>query len=521
MKRLSPVGSSLPPRRDQLVQAREATPNGGQGGSIIVPMAQDRMRAIFEREQGPDKVRQALTSAFTGDMQSWELVMDAMLDSWPMLQKNINEVGRLTSIEIWEAFAFARRGEKPTPEAEAIADDVYDAIVTGMLPDPGTSQQDFEGMIIEMVRSGYFGGHYVGEILYERRSGEVRIKGVDQIKAPRYAYPYEGVDRLKIDLSPNNDGITYEDFPANHFLIAINKGHSGHASVSAPLRALTCYWLAAIFGMKWFMNFAQLFGVPWRHAKVPDLATDGRVVEATMATIGSAGYLVTNSDVTIDTLEAPSTGGNLPQKELLELADRMANLFISGQTLTSGTDGSGSRALGDVHADTKREVVRAAADFCGKIITRQLVPAYIRVNYGRDRDDAPSIWPKRDEVKDEKAMAERDEKLGITSGATPVESSWFYERHGIPQPAADAKLFQPVANGAQGDPAPGAGLPHETKTGLETPLKIAAADNETVKELLARMESVVEDGSLIDDDAIASLLASAWVTAAKEDHKES
>lgn len=466
MKALSFL-SSLIPKRGTLVTAADSSTRG-RGDSILIPLAQDRLREIFEREQGPQKVRKTLESAFSGDMVCFQLLMDAMLDSWPLLQKNIKEVGRLASIELWEAHPFAKRNQKATPEAEALADEVYDAIITGMRPEPGTSEQDFEGMIEEIAR-GYYCGHYVSQILWENTAGVWRPRAVQEIRPPRYAYPWEGEDRLKIDLSPNNDGLKYVDFPADSFLIAINKGHGGHAAVAAPIRALVGYWLAAVYGLKWFSGFCEMFGIPWRHAKVGDTKKDGANVARAMALLGSNGYVVTDKDATIDILEAPSTGSALPSKELLELADRTCNLFILGQTLTSGTDGSGSRALGDVHKETLENVVRAVADYAGKVITRQLVPAYIRANYGEDREDAPGIWPKREAFKDEKAMAERDNLLGITNGATPVEAAWFYERHGIPMPKAGDALFVPSPAAPADGAASAAAAP-------VTPGIVAAAD---------------------------------------------
>jgi phage gp29-like protein len=452
------------------VAASDYSPS--DGGSIIVPLARERLQDIFEREQGPQRVKRTLESAFSGDLHHFQLLIDAMMDSWPLLQKNIAEIGRRASTELWETHPYAPRNQKATPEAEKLADEVYDAVITGMRPTPGTSEQDFEGMIVEMTR-GYFSGHYVGQILWEVTAESVRPRAVQEIRPPRYAYAWDGVDRLLVDLSETGTQ-QYQDFPQDSFLIAINKGHSAHASVAAPLRALMGYWLAAVYGLKWFSGFCELFGIPWRHAKSDDVNDHGKLAQA-LALFGSRGYAVTKTGATLDLVEAASTGTSLPQKELIDLADRQCNLFILGQTLTSGTDSSGSRALGDVHERTLENVVQGVADWIGKALTRQLVPAYIRLNYGEEREDAPEIWPKREAVKDEKAMAERDNLLGITDGSTPVEAAWFYERHGIPMPKEGDQLYQP----AQTDP------------GKSTLQRVAAAAaNEEVPTIERLLENV-------------------------------
>jgi phage gp29-like protein len=466
MSSCRPVGSALPPRRDQLITVASADHRSTGDSSIIVPLARERLQDIFEREQGPQRVKRTLESAFSGDLHHFQLLVDAMMDSWPLAQKNIAEVGRRASTELWETHPYAPRNQKATPEAEKLADEVYDALIAGMRPTPGTSEQDFEGMVIEMTR-GYFSGHYVGQVLWETTADAVRPRGVQEIRPPRYAYAWDGADRLLVDLSETGTG-QYQDFPRDSFLIAINKGHSAHASVAAPLRALMGYWLAAVYGLKWFSGFCELFGIPWRHAKSDDVADHGKLARA-LALFGSRGYAVTKTSATLDLVEAAGTGASLPQKELIELADRQCNLFILGQTLTSGTDSSGSRALGDVHERTLENVVWGVSDWIGKVLSRQLVPAYIRLNYGEDRDDAPGLWPKREAVKDEKAMAERDNLLGITNGSTPVEAAWFYERHGIPIPKEGDQIYQP--NLAPATPAsPGAGA---------VPLSTVAASDAT------------------------------------------
>ncbi|HEX7260599.1 MAG TPA: DUF935 family protein, partial [Luteolibacter sp.] len=218
--------------------------------------------------------------------------------------------------------------------------------------------------------------------------------------------------------------------------------------------------LAAIYGLKWFLNFTQLYGIPWRHAEVADLTKDRNVVETALANIGSKGYIVTGTGTKINVLDSSKGGDSLPQKALIDLADDQCDLFILGQLLTSGTDGSGSRALGEVHAETLTGVVDGVADFVGEILTHQLIPSIVTVNWGDDLEDLPEMWAKREEAKDESALADRDEKLGITTGKTPVGKAWFYERHGIPMPAEGDELLieepesDAAAHGPDGEPLP-------------------------------------------------------------------
>ena len=262
-----------------------------------------------------------------------------------------------------------------------------------------------------------------------------------------------------------------------------------------------------VYGLKWFMNFTQLYGIPWRHAEVGD-TKDENAVKSAMAGIGANGYIVTKPGTKINILAPGSTSAaSLPQRELIALADQQCDQFILGQTLTSGvSEDGGSRALGEVHQGTLDGVIDGVADFVGGILTHQLIPAIVAANWGDSlADELPEMWAKREEVKDEKALAERDEKIGITTGKVPVSKAWFYERHGIPTPADGDELLidepepepepdpisQPSPDGLPEDPSTeDADASHETKGGKGIPVAkkkqpVEAADaGATIKDSL-------------------------------------
>lgn len=496
----------LPPRRSELIQAAAAAvPSGGDwGSSINVPLARDRMLDYFEREQLPGDVRNTLQAALNGDLHYQHLLFTAMIDTWPKLQKAVEEIARKVSCAPWKVHPYAERGEKPTPKAEKDAKEV-EAFIWGMKPHPARMENGLEDTIKALVR-GYYYGHAVCEIRWENKDGW-RPRATKTIPARFYGYPYDAAtaedpeDRLMFDPSGMQGRRAFEDFPENRFLIAIHTGHAGHPAMAAPLRALAGYWLAAVYGLKWFMNFTQLYGIPWRHIECAD-EKDGNALDQAMSKFGANGWIRTKPGNKINILSPGSTSAaSLPQRELIALADQQCDQFILGQTLTSGTDNSGSRALGEVHQGTLDGVVDGVADFVGGVLTHQLIPAIVAANWGGSMTDMPELWAKREEVKDEKALAERDEKIGITTGKVPVSKAWFYERHGIPAPTDGDELLieepepeadpfsQPPPDGVQGDPATeDADASHETKGGKGIPvpkkkLPVEAADA-TVKDSL-------------------------------------
>ncbi len=476
----APVGAALPARRDAL---RIDAADGGRplrldGGadSIIVPKAQDRLLELIEREQLPGDVRTTLAGALTGDLRRQQLLFQAMIDTWPRLQKALGEVKRAVRKAPWKVQAWARRGEDPDEEAETLAKET-EAAVWAMRPDAPRGRKGFEGTVEELAM-GYFLGHQVLEVHWER-DGRLWVPASTKVVPPRfYGYTYEstGEDRLLLDRTGGKGAMNQlEDFPPHRFLIAVNGGHPGHPTVAAPLRALATYWLAAVYGLKWLLQFAQLCGVPFRwaeYANENDKAKIGQMLEK----IGTAGWGAFPSGTKLNFVEARRSAEQLPQKVLIELADEQCDTFILGQTLTSSEGDAGSRALGEVHATVRQDVIEGVCDFVGEILSYQLVPFLVALNYGESRKDVPGIWAIFEKPKDERALAERDRIL-VKELGMPVGKAWLYERHGVPVPAEGDELFQTAPHGAQGDPATGfeIRLPHETKAQGEGP-KVEAAD---------------------------------------------
>ena len=454
MKPGTPIGSALPPRRDQMILAADAPLSSGD--PIVAPKARDRLFELIEREQLPGDVRDTLAGALTGDIRRQQLLFQAMIDTWPRLQKNLTEVFREVKKAPWQFVPHSRRGEEPEQSAIDRAELVENSFWS-MSPRVARGEKGAQG-IIEQLAYGYFAGHQVVEIRWESTQEGITPRAGKVVPPRFYGYPFDdpadhAEDRLMFLRDGGLKGYKYEDFPEHHFLLAINGGHPGHPTVAAPLRALTGYWLAATFGLKWLLQFAQLYGVPFRWGTYADVG-DKEKVCAMLETIGSAGWGAFPSGTKIEFLDASKSATALPQRDLIEMADTQCDTFILGQTLTTDVGDSGSRALGDVHQEVRNDVIAGVSEFVSDIINEQLVPSVISLNYG-DAQDLPKIKAAFEKRKDEQAMAARDKVLFSELGL-PVEKSWLYERHGVPMPDQDSEdLFQPGPNGAQGDPATG------------------------------------------------------------------
>lgn len=437
MKTLRASGQPLPPRRIGASGSIRPVETSPLDEGIMVETARDRLNQSFPRVLDPKAVHSILFNAINGDPWDWERLWLAMLDSWPRLQKNLNELQREVTEALYRAIPYAEQDEEPTPEAKKVAQ-AAERMLWKCRPRPAYAEGRLEDLIGWLV-AGYFTGISVSEIDWHKVGGYWVPRAYRQISAGHFGYSpqTEEADRLMMRREALMGD--YQDFPEHRFVIGIHGGHPGNPTVSAPLRALTGYWLAAVFGLEWFMKFAQMFGQPMRWATyASDKDKDG-VIEM-MRKMGAGGWGVAPQGTEVEFMESGKSGSTIPQSDLLRLADEQCDIFMLGQTLTSSTPTKGgSRAQGEVHADTKKGIVRGLADYVGRAITDQVIPAWAFWNAGFIPDELPEWFAEWPEPIDEKANAETAKILAEMG--LPLMRAELYKNVGYSIPEAGADVF--------------------------------------------------------------------------------
>jgi len=389
----------------------------------------------------PEQVRTILRNVRTGKLEDQDRLFRLMLDTWPRLRKALNEVaGAVSRLEIEIKPATREDAEEPTPQALRIYETVERALES-YAPRPGFWELDVEGMVRALI-DAYAKGVSVLEIVWHVQNGIASPRCFAPVPAKYLAYPSSGneVDRLMI--APNGvNNSTLEDFPPDRFLIAVWSQGGMHPIHAANLRTLTKYWLASVYGLGWLMQFAQLFGVPWRHIETDGSEGAMDAAEAMLENVGSTGSAVTGPGVKLNILDGVSgAADSMPQSHLMDVADRACDILLLGQTLTTDNTGTGSRALGEVHEGIRVEVIQSVASWVASIITEQLIPAIVRMNFGavpaEDMPYAEIVIPR---AKDAKAAAERFKILVETGVKMPAR--WVYEELEIPEPVDGEAIF--------------------------------------------------------------------------------
>lgn len=489
---------------------------------FVVPQAKDRWLTASAKNYTPDRIEQILRGAVSGNLVAqWEM-FDLMEGTWPRLSKNLNELKRAVKSLDWNVQPYTRKGEKPTPEAQRRAD-LLEHALWSMSPDMTDDQNDFEGTLADIL-DAWGKGISVLEIDWHLADmpdvgSLVSPKATRWIHPKYYGYPNSGTKLMLNTRELANpiqtfDGMVdgFAPFPQNKFILAVAKHKSGHPITSNLLRLLGFWWVASTFTGGWLLNYAQIFGLPIRWATY-DQTKPGllEMVSEMLESMGSAGWAAFPAGTTLELKEASKGGSDSPQAYTLELADRICDILILGQTLTTDVGDSGSRALGDVHQGVRGDVIRAVSDWAAGILNLHFVPAFCRLNFGDERE-CPWLMPAIKEAKDSKLMAERDKLLLECGVVLPKE--WFYNRHDVPMPEDGEDVIEGLSQPAKPEdegPDPTEAIHAKdatdrlTEAVLEDLTGIEARWLGGVTPFFRELVAKAQDGDVSDEEFVAAL----------------
>jgi phage gp29-like protein len=404
---------------------------------------QDRLLRELKRRLFPNDVEGILYSAIVGDLYWQDQLWSLMVDTWPRLQTNLEKLKRAVSSMEYVVTPFVSADDELPTESAVEKASFCETALFGMHGRVEWQEHDFSQTLEDIVDS-IIAGFTVMEVYWENRDGIVP-QCTRWLPARYYRYPYvlDDADRLMLNPSGMLGGTQLVDFPPYKFLVCIKQSHANHPVFTAPMRTLTAWWIASRFGLEWFMSYAQLFGIPRRIAYYePGDQTVYQQLVTMMRQSAAATWGVFPKGTQVeDQAAAGSSGGHMPQERLIEEADKVCDIMLLGQTLTTEVRESGSRALGQVHRTVMDEILEAAAKYAAKIITNQIVPGIISYNYG-NLDELPTLEPVIKSPKDLMQLAQSYNIL-FNQMRIPVRKDELYDRIEFTPPDDDSELYEP------------------------------------------------------------------------------
>src|SRR5215472_8951844 len=437
-----------PPMIDPRIEVTSPMP-----GILIDVEVKDRLLVELKRRLFPSDVEGILYSAITGDLYWQDQLFQIMIDTWPRLQTNVNKLKRSVSRLEFTVDAYRENQKAATESATAKANFVRQCL-DGMSPNIAYQEHDFKETvedIVEAIPTGFV----VSEVYWQFDRGAICPRCTRRIPARYYRYPYvtSATDRLMLNPSGTLGGTDLYDFPPYKFLVCVKQTSVAHPVFSAMMRCLAAWWVASRFGLEWFMNYSQLFGIPYRKATYQpgDNLVYQQLIQM-MKQAGSASWGVFPEGTEVEIVTAPGATGNMPQERLLELADKVCDILLLGQTLTTEVGVSGSRALGGVHKEVLDEIIESAALWTAKIINTQLIPGIIRFNFGASKPlELPVLNPV---IKNPIDLVQTAHAFQILFGkgpgqmGIPVKKEEIYDRLEFSVPDENADLLEPFVSSA-------------------------------------------------------------------------
>jgi phage gp29-like protein len=431
---------------------------------------QNQLLSAFNAEQ----LQYLKYDNWSGLLTETDRLYATMFHDWDVLQKDSSDLAEAVQTLEWTVAPYVADGEEADPKAQAVAKVVTDALWKRTPRKPGTYSHTFSQLLNALVHCLYR-GYNVHEIEWVNDGQLVYPAAFHQLPPQfmRWEDRAGEVDRLLF--VPDGESAEARPFPANRYIVALNTNGPDHPLYNALYYSLIAWYGAYKFGLGWFMEYCQKYGMP-KLVFHYESEKDRKQLEQDLAEERVLNNILLKGDRSVDIANAPASGASLPQRELLTLAESQCHKLILGQTLTSDTsENGGSLAQARVHAGVQAEIVKKRADFVADVLNTQLIPAIVLLNFGSLDVPMPEL---RYKIPQEGVTLERVQvvKTALEIKGMKLKKSEVYEFTGFAQPAEGDDVFEAASEGGEM-----AGLAGLLEKGKGKPQDTTDPDNEPPK----------------------------------------
>lgn len=265
----------------------------------------------------------------------------------------------------------------------------------------------------------------------------------------------------EVRLIDEHDLFVGADLTPFKFIVHKPKLKSGVPIRGGLARVAAVAYMFKSYTVRDWHTFMDVFGMPLRLGRYgPDSTAEERskLRRAVMNIAADAAGIVPKS-MDIEFIDVKgSAGGDSLFQGAAEWWDKQVSKVVLGQTMTS-EDGA-SLAQAKVHNDVRLDLAQADARQLCASINRQLVHAYVDLNFGV-QERYPAIAIQIEAPEDLKSLSETIGTL-VDKGAK-IPQWWVREKFGLPEPGPEDELLSARAAPAPAAPPPSApaGAPSE------------------------------------------------------------
>jgi phage gp29-like protein len=296
-------------------------------------------------------------------------------------------------------------------------------------------------------------GYAVAEIMWDT-SGAQWLPSSFEWRDPRW-FKFDKADgktlRLRDDTDPEN-GIPLAPFKFIDHRARLRSGPTVRDGLARPCSIMYIY---KSFGVRDWMAYSEVFGMPIRLGKYPIGATneDVETLKTAVRQIGTDAGAVIPEDMKLELVQASTGGGGGG-----DLFERLANWLnkqqsknVLGQTMTV-EDGS-SMAQAQVHAEVRDDLVDSDGFKLSATLALQLFRPMVHLNYGPDTE-VPIAFIGREESEDLQAFTEA--VVPLMDRGLQIAVGDVREKFKIPAPEDGVDILgkAPGVEGEEPEPPP-------------------------------------------------------------------
>lgn len=233
---------------------------------------------------------------------------------------------------------------------------------------------------IEMMMEAPGFGYQVHEVIWDIVDGLILPTKIKDKPQEWFCFDEDG-ELVLIDKTA-----TIRELPDRKFIVARHRASASNPYGKALLSR--CFWPITFKkgGLKFWMIFTERFGMPKAVGKVPSSATETEQNNflRKLAGLVRDAVAVIPDNGGVELLETKMSGSQ-PHPEIIRWADREISKVWLGETLTTEqTDQGGTRALGEVHNEVRKELTMDDADMV-ETAMNQLIRWIYELNWPTDK----------------------------------------------------------------------------------------------------------------------------------------
>lgn len=297
---------------------------------------------------------------------------------------------------------------------------------------------EFEGLVIDLM-DGVAKGFSCVEIIWDRSLSQWEPKSYEFRPQRHFVFDQDTLStpRLRSLTQP----IEGEELAPYKWLIHKPKLRSGVPIRTGLARTAAVCFAAKRFTITDWLAYLDAFG-PIRVGKYPTSAAEQKkALLAAVRQLGTESACVIPSEMEVEILESKSFGsGGVIFEATARYWDQQTSKVVIGATMSS--DDGASLAQSVTHERVRFDIKDADARSVSATITRDLIKAYVDLNYGPQKA-YPAVRIDTEEPEDTRSLMDVVKAFVALGGR--VEESALRDRLGFPEPGEGAELLVPEA----------------------------------------------------------------------------